>query len=76
MKEEYEIHPNQLPNKKFSYQKAFKYAKLMEQGVEFPPVNIFVNYHRNNMLDYNDGVHRVAAAKMTGKMLKIKRSKR
>lgn len=68
------IDPRQLPNKKFSYEKAYKYAKLMEQGVIFPSVNVFSNPNKSGMLDYNDGVHRVAAAKLTGMKLRITRS--
>ena len=59
-----------LPNRKPNWKKAFLYAKLMESGITFPPVNIFLD--KNNNLTYNDGIHRVAAAKMTGIPLLIK----
>lgn len=59
-----------LPNCKPDWKKAYKYAKLMEQGVEFPPVHIFKD--KNGNLVYNDGRHRVTAAKMLGVGLKIK----
>lgn len=58
-----------LPNCKPSWQKAFKYAKLMEQGVEFPPVKLF--YNNEGQLIYNDGRNRVMAAKMVGIPLKV-----
>ena len=51
--------------------KAFEYAKLMEAGVEFPPVKI----HYDTALDkwrYNDGRHRVMAAKLANKPLKVR----
>ena len=54
--------------------KVFKYAKLMEQGVEFPPVKIHFNKEKNRWM-YNDGRHRVLAAKMVNKGLFV-RSKR
>jgi len=73
MKTEYYINPTTLPTKTFSLQKAFRYAKLMEAGVEFPPVNVFINRDFKH-LDFNDGRHRTAAAKMTGKQLRVKRS--
>jgi hypothetical protein len=44
----------------------------MEGGVEFPPVNIYP-HPKNNNLTFNDGRTRVAAAKMAGIMLKVKR---
>ena len=75
MKIEYFIDPSLLPrkNKSFSFKKAFKYAKLMEQGVDFPAVNVY-SHRDNKHLDFNDGRHRVAAAKMAGVKLKVKRS--
>lgn len=73
MKEVSEIDPKTLPNRSFSFKKAYKYAKLMESGVEFPPVNVYINRDFKH-LDFNDGRHRVAAAKMTSMMLKVKRS--
>ncbi len=75
MKKEYFIDPFVLPrkDKTFSFKKAFKYAKLMERGVEFPPVNVYV-CRNGNHLTFNDGRHRVAAAKMAGVRLKVKRT--
>lgn len=65
------INPNHLPNvSKPNWKKVFRYAKLMEQGVEFPPVNIYRD--NNGTLCYNDGRNRVTAAKMSGKLLKVK----
>lgn len=58
-----------LRNCKPNWKKAFKYAKLMEKGVEFPPVKL---YYKEGYLDYNDGRHRVTAAKLSGKPLKIR----
>lgn len=51
--------------------KVFKYAKLMEQGVEFPPVKIHFNKDRNRW-EYNDGRNRTMAAKLANVQLKVK----
>ena len=72
MRKDYYIKPEELPNKTFSYKKAFKYAKLMEKGEEFPPVKVYINREKGH-LTFNDGRHRVAAAKMSGKPLLIRR---
>ena len=50
--------------------KVFRYAKLMEQGVEFPAVNIFYNKDKNKW-EYNDGRHRVMAAKLSNTKLRV-----
>ena len=52
------------------WSKVYRYAKLMEQGVEFPPVHVFRNEFGN--LTYNDGRHRVMAAKLTGLPLRVR----
>lgn len=77
MRRKYNLAPmyvNQLPNCTPRWEKAFRYAKLMEQGVEFPPVNIYFCKDKNRWL-YNDGRHRVMAAKMTGLPLKVTSAK-
>ena len=43
----------------------------MDEGVKFPPVNIFFNEMRNQW-EYNDGRHRVIAAKMSSVKLLVK----
>ena len=63
-----------LPECSPYWPKTFRYAKLMEQGVEFPPVQIFFN-EDDNQWQYNDGRNRVMAAKLAGVPLKV-RSKR
>lgn len=63
----------QLPDKKFSWKKAYEYAKLMEMGIKFPPVRVYLN--DKGILNYNDGHHRVAAAKLSGMKLFVKESK-
>lgn len=72
MRKVYLIDANILPNTGFCWSKAFKYAKLMEEGVEFPAVNIYPHPENNN-LTFNDGRHRVAAAKLSGVKLRVKR---
>ena len=64
-----------LPNCKPNLRKVFRYAKLMEQGVEFPPVNIYY-YEKEKRWRYNDGRHRVTAAKMAGVPLKVRSARR
>jgi len=59
-----------LPDCSPHWPKVFKYAKLMEQGVEFPPVNIFHNEVKNRW-EYNDGRHRVMAAKLSNSILRV-----
>lgn len=45
--------------------KAFKYAKLMECGVEFPPIK--VARRANGLFEIRDGRHRMTAHKLLGK---------
>lgn len=59
-----------LPNCNPNWEKVYKYAKLMESGIEFPPVYIYRNEFGRYC--YNDGRHRVMAAKLLGKELKIR----
>lgn len=58
--------------KKPKWDKVFKYAKLMEDGVKFPPVSI--TFHKGKWR-YNDGRHRVLAARMAQVPLKVKSHK-
>ena len=67
------LEPNKvrhLRNSSPRWEKVYKYAKLMEQGVEFPPVHVYRDKFGN--LTYNDGRHRVMAAKLTGLPLKVR----
>lgn len=63
-----------LPFRKCKLSKAYRYAKLMEQGVEFPPVYVF--YNEKHQLDFNDGRNRVMAAKLADKELRVKITKK
>ena len=70
----YYITPKQvklLPDCVPYWPKVFEYAKLMEQGVEFPPVKIYFDEVANRW-KYNDGRHRVMAAKLAGVELHVK----
>lgn len=58
-----------LPYRKPSKVKLDKYIELMNSGVQFPPVHIWV---RDGKLQFNDGIHRVMAAKLTNKPLQVK----
>lgn len=50
-----------------NFTKGYKYAKINYD--KFPAVNVFLN---GNTWDYNDGRHRVLAAKMRGSGLVVK----
>lgn len=78
MRYEYYLTANQvkmLPSYGKNWQKIFNYAKMMENGIEFPPVNIFFD-DRKNCWNYNDGRNRVMAAKLTGLPLKVRSAKK
>lgn len=74
LKQIFNIDPSKLPNCSPSWSKAYEYAKLMEQGVEFPPVNIFID--TKGTLNYNDGRHRVMASKLCNKPLLVKMTRK
>lgn len=77
MRYEYYINSEQLkllPNCTPVWSKVFRYAKLMEEGFEFPPVKIHYNKDLQRWI-YNDGRHRVMAAKLSGVPLKVKSKK-
>lgn len=78
MRHEYYLKPIQvklLPDCSPNWVKVYRYAKLMEAGVEFPPVKIYFDAFQNRWL-YNDGRHRTMAAKLTGLPLKVRSAKR
>ena len=56
---------------KVNLQKAFKYAKDMENGDNFPPVQIYFD-QKLNRWRCKDGAHRTTAARMTGKSLFVR----
>lgn len=58
------VNPHHLHCYTFNWQKAFKYAKLMEQGVKFPPVRVWIDGAGKYVV--RNGAHRSAAAKMLG----------
>lgn len=58
-----------LPYRKPSKRKLSEYIDLMNNGVIFPPVHIWIH---NGKLQFNDGIHRVMASKMTNKPLTVK----
>lgn len=63
-----------LPDCSPHWPKVFRYAKLMGQGVEFSPVKIHFNKELNRW-QYNDGRHRVMAAKLSGTELLVRSKK-
>lgn len=64
-----------LPDSSPHWKKVYEYAKLMESGVTFPPVKIHFDKAINRWR-YNDGRHRVMAAKLTGLPLKVRSARR
>ena len=51
---------------KFSIdKKTFKFAKLMEEGVKFPPIHL--QLLENGMFKIRDGRHRATSVKLNGK---------
>ena len=56
------INPYNLHHHKVKWEKAYKYAKLMEGGTEFPPVKVYVDLEGKLLV--SDGAHRSAAGKM------------
>lgn len=61
--EVYKVDPKKLQNQsKVDLEKAFKYAKEMEEGAIFPPIIV----HRGQVDFVFDGSHRVTAALMLG----------
>jgi len=74
MRYEYYLTPKQintLQGDLSNQNKAYKLAKLMEKGTEFPPVKIWFDEKRNQWR-FNDGRTRVLAAKMVKCRLKVK----
>ena len=59
-----ELDPNILKHHKINWEKAYKYAKMIEKGDVFPP--IIVDRIPNGVLRVFDGAHRTAAHKMLG----------
>lgn len=71
---EYFINPEQvrgIKHHKVHLEKAFKYAKDMENGDKFPPVQIFFCQEQQQWC-CKDGAHRTTAAKMTGLPLYVR----
>lgn len=58
------VDPHQVHHYAFNWRKAYKYAKLMEEGIEFPPVRVHLDEDGKYVV--RNGAHRTAAAKMVG----------
>lgn len=58
------VNPHSLKGYEFNWEKAFRYAKLMEKGIEFPPVR--VHQSLSGELIVKNGMHRTIAAKLCG----------
>lgn len=63
-----QLDPNKLKHHKINWEKAYKYAKDMERGDDFPPITVHRGFGGN--LKVHDGAHRTAASKMVGKKIK------
>lgn len=60
-----ELDPHELYHHKFNWEKAYKYAREMEEGDIFPP--IIVKRGFKGHLKVHDGAHRTAAHKLLGR---------
>lgn len=63
------VNPHTLKGYNFQWEKAFRYAKLMENGEDFPPVRVHETF--NGELVIKNGMHRVVAAKLCGKEILV-----
>lgn len=62
-----ELNPHNLVGYDFNWEKAYKYAKLMENGVSFPPIR--VSKEKDGSFHIRNGMHRSIAAKLTGNII-------
>lgn len=58
------VNPHQLKHYQFNWEKAYNYAKLMEQGEKFPPVRVQID--ENGEYQVKNGAHRTVASKLVG----------
>jgi hypothetical protein len=58
------VNPHCLEGYSFNWEKAYTYAKLMEQGIEFPPIRLHKSL--DGKLIIRNGMHRTVAAKLCG----------
>ena len=63
------IDPSQVQHHPVSWQKAYRYAKAMDNGAKFPPVKA---HKRDGRWIVQDGAHRTMAAKLTGQRLLVR----
>lgn len=64
------VDPQQRSHHKVCLTKAFRYAKLMEEGAKFPPVQVHID--KNGRYIVRNGAHRTFAAKLCGMKVFIK----
>lgn len=74
MRELKHIDPRECLHHPVYFPKAFKYAKLMEAGVIFPPVKVHID--DQGRFRIKNGAHRCMAAKLANKKLWVKLSRR
>jgi len=58
------VNPQFCHHHKVNLQKAYRYAKAMEKGDKFPPIQIHLDKHGNYIV--KNGAHRTYAAKLAG----------
>lgn len=63
------VDPHHLHHYAFNWSKAYKYAKLMEQGTKFPPIRVHLDEDGKYIV--KNGVHRTVAAKLVGVQIEI-----
>ena len=58
------LDPHALSGYTFNWKKAYKYAKLMESGISFPPIR--VHQLKNGDFIIKNGMHRTIASRLCG----------
>ena len=68
------VDPKSLKHHPVNWKKAYRYAKDMEKGDKFPPVQIHMD--KNGRFIVQNGAHRTMAAKLIDKKLFVRISKK
>ena len=69
MKKITEINPKIIRTHKVRLNKAYEYAKMMENGQVFPPVRVYKN--ENGQYICKNGAHRIHACRMLNRNVRI-----
>lgn len=63
------VDPHHVHHYAFNWRKAYKYAKLMEEGAKFPPIRVHLD--KDGKYIVRNGAHRTVAAKLVGIEIQI-----